>query len=599
VFVVRVVYRGVCTLGPATLVAGLGAPRAPTAPTAPTAGRPWAFGECVVYSTRPRMERTGPKPGLTLALLLAAGLFVNLYGLGDSPLARSEGLRALTGHQMARDGNYLVPKLYGKVYLRKPPLHYWTIAAAEQATGTTNEFVWRLPSALSAVGLIGLMWWVGLRWFGRTGAAVSGLATLGMVALWSQNRAAEIDALNTLASMLCAAALLEIGFGQTRRRWAWSIVAAAAFGATLLVKGPAGLPVIGGVMIGGSLATGRWRWLAGAWVWGALLVGGALLGAWAWAAHAALAADPSAVTDASGVNELAARLTPSVEKLLMAASMPFQLLGYAAPWSIAVVVALLPMLPQMTGRMDNAFRMRLRAAAGSAVAGVVICAVALIERPRYGYMVMPLMALVSGGIAEAWWRGWLSDGLRTIGRQAMTATVVAMAGIHGVLTYLAWTMGSAQRVELIAASVVMAAATIAALMWWLTVKPTRAMWGVAVMITALAVSFNAFKDIDRDERSGQRHAGPLREAIGDDVTLVVTEATAKDHPEVFWYAGVDARRFTGGLAEAIETHGSAWYVFDQHEWKELKGELEGRVRDVKRWEEPFPMVVGYVEGKGE
>ena len=152
------------------------------------------------------------------ALVCAVTLAAGLWGLGSSPLAHTEPHRALTAHQMVRTGQWLVPRLYGYVCLRKPPLCYWVMAAVERVAGRGNEWVWRLPSVLSAAALAAFLCVMGHRWFGRPAGVVTGFSFLALVALWAESRSAQIDAMNTLASVVCACAVIETGFGPRRSR---------------------------------------------------------------------------------------------------------------------------------------------------------------------------------------------------------------------------------------------------------------------------------------------------------------------------------------------------------------------------------------------
>ena len=54
---------------------------------------------------------------------------------------------------MLETGNWLVPYVGGKPFLRKPPLVNWAIAASFKFTGVRNEWTARLPSALCVLAL--------------------------------------------------------------------------------------------------------------------------------------------------------------------------------------------------------------------------------------------------------------------------------------------------------------------------------------------------------------------------------------------------------------------------------------------------------------
>src|ERR1019366_2529735 len=203
--------------------------------------RPNRIMSTLPASQQPLVLRDSPARAFCqMVLIFVAGLFIYGWKLGDAPIAGTEPLRALVAHQMVQSGNLLIPSIYGELYLRKPPLQYWIVAATEKLAGVGNEFVWRLPSAIGSAFLAGfLAWWTG-RWFGASARLVAGFSCLALIALWSQDRGGDIDALDTLASVVAACCILEIGFGPTRRQWLWSIALGISSGAMLLLKGPAG-----------------------------------------------------------------------------------------------------------------------------------------------------------------------------------------------------------------------------------------------------------------------------------------------------------------------------------------------------------------------
>ena len=127
----------------------------------------------------------------------------------------------------------------------------------------------------------------GARWFGRIGGIVSGLCGLGLLCLWGQARTADVDATNQLACSVAALCMIELYFGHPARIWAWIAGAGVALGATLMSKGPAGLPFILGVIIWAFVprarrgASARPLLRSGS-LWGPLIIGIALFGAIPW-----------------------------------------------------------------------------------------------------------------------------------------------------------------------------------------------------------------------------------------------------------------------------------------------------------------------------
>ena len=69
------------------------------------------------------MKRAAPA-----LLFFALSLLMNLPWLGMTPLSGTEGHRALTADEMVQSHQWLIPVLYGRPYLAKPPLHHWLIA---------------------------------------------------------------------------------------------------------------------------------------------------------------------------------------------------------------------------------------------------------------------------------------------------------------------------------------------------------------------------------------------------------------------------------------------------------------------------------------
>lgn len=88
---------------------------------------------------------------LFVVLVLWAAIY--LPGLGSTELRGEEGRRILPAVTMLETGNWLVPYVGGKPFLRKPPLMNWLIALSFKATGVRNEWTARLPSALAVLAL--------------------------------------------------------------------------------------------------------------------------------------------------------------------------------------------------------------------------------------------------------------------------------------------------------------------------------------------------------------------------------------------------------------------------------------------------------------
>jgi 4-amino-4-deoxy-L-arabinose transferase-like glycosyltransferase len=143
--------------------------------------------------------------------------------------------------------HWLVAQIQGRPRLEKPPLPRWSIAALMTLTGRRDEWMVRLPSALSALGMVGLVYALGRRIGGRSVGLASGLALTSMGFFISELRQAGNDgplAFFTTLALYAAWRRLhgedaedaeaEIAPGSRR----WNLVLYAAMGMGFLSKGP-------------------------------------------------------------------------------------------------------------------------------------------------------------------------------------------------------------------------------------------------------------------------------------------------------------------------------------------------------------------------
>src|SRR6266498_5548536 len=85
----------------------------------------------------PLMPRSSPFPSnAALAALAAIVAIVWFAGIGTRTLIHpDEGRYAEIAREMAVSGDWLTPRLNGLKYFEKPPLQYWTTAAAFKLFG--------------------------------------------------------------------------------------------------------------------------------------------------------------------------------------------------------------------------------------------------------------------------------------------------------------------------------------------------------------------------------------------------------------------------------------------------------------------------------
>jgi 4-amino-4-deoxy-L-arabinose transferase-like glycosyltransferase len=185
-----------------------------------------------------RRERGQMQADFSVAVaLLAASLVCLLFGVKLGYWDRDESEYAGVAHAMSQSGDFLVPRLFGKLYPDKPPLSEWFSAVSFRLLGEA-EYAGRLPHVALSAGACLLVFLMGSRAYGRRSgliaAAVVGTSLLFLI----YGRLFTTDAallFFTVLTILCLHAVLE------GRGGAWAIVVGGvSLGLAVLAKGPIG-----------------------------------------------------------------------------------------------------------------------------------------------------------------------------------------------------------------------------------------------------------------------------------------------------------------------------------------------------------------------
>jgi hypothetical protein len=131
---------------------------------------------------------------------------------------------------MARSGDWVTPRLNGSPWFEKPPLIYWTTAAANRA-GLRDEVAARLPVALISLTFLAFFYATLRREFSPQ-IAVTATAILGGSAGWLSASFAAVPDL-PMSAALGAAMLVSLLGNHPRRGW----TAGAWLGVAVLAKG--------------------------------------------------------------------------------------------------------------------------------------------------------------------------------------------------------------------------------------------------------------------------------------------------------------------------------------------------------------------------
>ncbi len=469
-------------------------------------------------------------PAVSALLCFVLSLAMHLPWIGITPLAGTEAHRVIPAIEMVRSHNWLLPILFGRPFLTKPPLHHWLIALSQILAGQGNLFVWRLPSAIAGALLCSVVCLFAARWFGRLAGLIAGVCVVGMVALWGQSQVADIDATNTLATTLAAFCGTESLIARPARRRLWIAMTALSLAATLMAKGTAGLPILLGVWICGIRSIRQQRgpraWMdAEVWVpWAfALLVFGTWVAlAKLYLAHRGLAVNAEAARN--GVKFLHPSSAWGYLKSVF--FMLPQAIAFALPMSAALLFHGDLFVRHMIPPAQRPIAATL---ARSVLISWAVCVAVGMTNPRYTYITYLPMCPLAGVAAVAAAR--LRSPANAL-RLMVFLTTIGLAIATVVLGCVSWR--GTELKPLLAASGILGVICMA---WTIRRRVARFSdaWGIVPLLLILSVPFGIQRHISRTRDSGINWVNVVQDAVGKD-QIVAAGEMALWKPEIFYYA---------------------------------------------------------------
>ena len=212
------------------------------------------------------------RAGLLLAVVLGAVVWFG--GLGHRKLIKpDEGRYAEIPREMVASGDWLTPRLNGLKYFEKPPLQYWTTAAAYEAFGV-KEWTSRLWTALTGFAGVFVVGWTAARLYGRAAGlhAATVLASSLAYVLLAHFNTLDMGLAFFMTVTLCAVLLARRhddatdahrGTASSKRSPAlvWMAVAWIALALATLSKGPVAVVLCGGALVAYLLVSRDWALL--------------------------------------------------------------------------------------------------------------------------------------------------------------------------------------------------------------------------------------------------------------------------------------------------------------------------------------------------
>jgi 4-amino-4-deoxy-L-arabinose transferase-like glycosyltransferase len=167
--------------------------------------------------------------------LACAFALLYVFGLGSAGfLGPDEPRYASIGREMARSGDWITPRLNGSPWFEKPPLLYWTTAAANRL-GLRDEWAARLPVALISLAFLAFFHRTLRREFSPS-VALSATAVLAGSAGWLTASFAAVPDL-PMAAALASAMLIALFDNRPRHAALRGLLAGALMGLAILAKG--------------------------------------------------------------------------------------------------------------------------------------------------------------------------------------------------------------------------------------------------------------------------------------------------------------------------------------------------------------------------
>ena len=347
--------------------------------------------------------------------LLVAAVLIFGWGIWSVPiLGHNEARRMVVVQEMLKSGNWLLPTMNGEVYLAKPPLLYWLMAASCKLFNTQAEWAMRLPSSLMAVALIGLFLQRAASYLGQGPALFGAAILISSESFIEFARTAQIEMLLALTCSLSMFFFLDY---LKSGRQVWLNLAYAALGAAILTKGPVALIFfVPPALLFGLLGRDRaaLRALGSLQGWSI-----ALLIALPWFLY--LFVEHGALLD-HVINEDIADKVAGVSRRSPLYTYPLSLAGAFAPWILVVVYRPKARLQKMFAVPEQRYFLLF------ALLPVLLMSLVSEKHGKYLLPIFPALAMVLG----TWWHelysGWQSRHPQRARRWAVAAVSLLLTG---------------------------------------------------------------------------------------------------------------------------------------------------------------------------
>lgn len=423
--------------------------------------------------------------------IFLTGLMVALWAL--MPITQmwdwDEPLYARTGIEMFLSGNLVLPRFNDEIFAHKPPLGYWLMGLSAQVFGNT-EFAARFFSApLLAFGALMVGRTARLMFDQKVGEIAMTIVATALMSVYL-GAAAMMDAPLFAGYALAVWAFVKIVLGKKLR---FDLLALFSFGLliTLLVKGPVGPVLIGGMVLGAFAFLPKedrpdWTGFLALTAAGIVAVMGFLL----WFLPANAASNGALVREGLGIHIIGRALAPMEGHggqgvlgffLFLPIYIPVIFLGML-PWSVALPPAIGTVFRDM-GRRDRVLLLAWF------LPTFIAFSIAATKLPHY---IFPVMAPLSVAIAV-----WLNKSNVAAHLAGRVAGLLTYLGLASALAYTAFAFSQAVSPwKMLTAAAIFGALGLLVLRGKLTAKAVP-IWAAASLILMQGIYWLGLTEVDR------------------------------------------------------------------------------------------------------
>ncbi|MCC5930394.1 MAG: glycosyltransferase family 39 protein [Cyclobacteriaceae bacterium] len=192
-----------------------------------------------------------------IVILYVLSLFSHLNRI---PLSFEEPRRAEVSLEMMHSGNFVVPTLNETLYFNKPPLYNWLLTGLFYLTGSTAEWVVRLPTVLSLLLIAGILFLYCRKYCGWEVAALASAMWLSSADIYYYfSLYGEIDMFYSLLVFLQALSIFH--FHQQRNWLMLFMVSYFLMAMGVLTKGLPSIAFQALTLLGVAIWQRKFKWL--------------------------------------------------------------------------------------------------------------------------------------------------------------------------------------------------------------------------------------------------------------------------------------------------------------------------------------------------